>query len=361
MNGTASQDPEPLLPEVEVDCSVCGASDADEVCSSAELARQLDAARGFHHARLRWRSRAALEERASFTHDYPTRLLTCRRCGLLFRSPRPRADSVLHAYRQERYTAERLPQMIVSQRELFRPKARALARVLGAGGRVLEVGSFVGGFLRAAREIGLDACGIDPSEQLSMLCRRSGLRVACSTLETVAESESSPPFDAIAIWNTFDQFPRPREALAAALRVLRPGGLLALRVPHGTCFRRLIARDRPPLRELAWNNLLAFPYLHGYGFASLDRLAREFGLRWAWIAGDTLGTVSDASYAAWARLEERAVKASQRTRLARNVVHAPWLDVYLREGRMARFSHPAPDVPRGTQRSVPSVRSRGSL
>ena len=142
--------------------------------------------RRFHSDRLARRSRAALEERASFTHDYATSLLACRSCNLVYRSPRPAADSVLHAYEGERYAAERLPQMIESQRALFRPKARALAGVLGPGARVLEVGSFVGGFLREARESGLEAVGIDPNEQMAELSRRAGLWVVPETLEEFA-------------------------------------------------------------------------------------------------------------------------------------------------------------------------------
>jgi SAM-dependent methyltransferase len=316
-----------LGPEVEVACAVCGEVAADEVCSEGELAAQVDLARRFHLARLTRRSRAALEERASFTHDYPTRLLACRGCGLLYRSPRPAAAALLQAYAEERYPAERLPQMIASQRALFRPKARALARVLGRGARVLEVGSFVGGFLREAREAGLEPVGVDPGGQAVDLCRRLGLRVVRSSLE---ELRAPAEFDAVAIWNTFDQLPCPKRALEAALRVLRPGGRLLLRFPHGACFGRLVQGRPLPLRALAWNNLLGFPYLHGYGLGSLDSLARDFGLTRIRVAGDVLGTLADRGYASWARLEERALKAAQRARAARDPAAAPWLDVELR-------------------------------
>jgi hypothetical protein len=92
----------PLAPEVEVACDACGEGAADEIASAKQLAEQADLARRFHRARLARRSRAALEERASFTHDYATRLLACRACGLVYRSPRPAADAVLHASAGER-------------------------------------------------------------------------------------------------------------------------------------------------------------------------------------------------------------------------------------------------------------------
>lgn len=327
-------DSQPALePEVEVACAACGGEVADCICDAAGLAAQLAAARAFHRARQRRRSRAALEERATFTHHYPTELLACRTCGLVYRSPRPSTAALIHAYEDERYAAERLPQMVGSQRALFRPKAAALAREVRADGRVLEVGAFVGGFLAAAREAGLDAVGPDPSAQLSAFCRGSGLRVIRATLEEHARSERPSCYDAIAIWNAFDQLPRPRVALAAVQRLLRPGGLLALRFPHGACFRRLMARQPLPLRALAWNNLLGFPDPNGYGVAALDRLVAPFALTRIRVEGDTLGTVADRGYARWARLEERAVKARQRSRFARELERAPWLDVWLRGAR----------------------------
>jgi SAM-dependent methyltransferase len=321
-----------LEPKVEIACDACGAVATEELASSRELASQIELARRFHRDRLVRRSRATLEERASFTHDYATRLLVCRSCSLVYRSPRPTADSVLHAYRGERYAAERLPQMIASQRALFRPKARALAGVLGPGARVLEVGSFVGGFLHEARESGLEAVGIDPNEQMAELCWREGLKVEVETLESFVARRDPPSFDAIAIWNTFDQLPRPRAAFEAALRVLRPAGLVLLRFPHGACFGRLIAAMPLPVRALAWNNLLGFPYLHGYGLRPLDALSAGFGMTRVSVAGDTLGPVADGNYARWARLEERLVKAAQRRKWARDLSLAPWLDVQLRTG-----------------------------
>ncbi|HTO69125.1 MAG TPA: methyltransferase domain-containing protein [Myxococcota bacterium] len=332
-----------LEPEVEVHCDACGAAAAAPICTAADLAAQLELAGKFHKVRLRRRSRAALEERALFTHDYATELLACEKCGLLYRSPRPSPSAVLGAYAVERYARERLPQMVFSQRALFLPKARALARRLHplrrASGRdegpprVLEVGSFVGGFLWAAREVGIDAVGLDPSAQLSRLCTTLGLRVLQTTLEERAATGSRELYDAVAIWNTFDQLPRPREVLAAVRRVIWPGGLLVLRFPHGACFQRLVARRWSGRRALAWNNLLGFPYLHGYGLPSLDRLIEPFGFTRIGVRGDVLGRQADSGYARWARLEERAVKAAQRARFRADLAHAPWLDVVLRDAR----------------------------
>src|SRR5262249_36842283 len=157
------------------------------------------------------------------------------------------------------------------------------------------------------------------------------LGVEQATLEDYGRTHRDERFAALAIWNTFDQLPRPRELLAAVRGLLEPGGLVALRVPHGVCFRRLVARPPLPLPPLAWNHLPAFPYLHGHGLVSLDRLLGDFGFARIGTAGDTLGAAADQSYARWARLEERAVKTAQRARFARDLGYAPWLDVLFRD------------------------------
>ncbi len=266
--------------------------------------------------------------------------MECLECGLLYRSPRPRADDVRNAYEEERYAEERLEQLHRSQLTSFRGKARALVRRLGSGARVLEAGSFVGSFLRAAEEVGLAATGLDPSEQLAEMSLRRGLRVQRATLEEFALHSPRAHWDAICIWNTFDQLPHPAPVLRAASRLLVPGGALLLRVPHGEPYRRWALRSHErrsalTIPGLAWNNLLGFPYLNGYSVRSLDRLMSGYGFERREVAGDTLCTLADRDHAAWARTEEAAWKAAQRLRAWASPDTAPWLEL--------RFTAPGAD------------------
>lgn len=327
-----------LEPEVVPSCPVCGGRRLDPLLDERGLAEQQERLERFHRRRLARRRRGELAERASFTQGYATALVRCG-CGLLLRSPRPRREDVERAYTEERYPAERLEEMRAAQVDSFRDKVPVL-RALGAQGRMLEVGSFLGGFLELAREEGWDAVGLDPGVQMAERCRARGLRVIESTLEEHVGGGSG--YDCVAIWNTFDQLPEPKPSLEAAARVLRPGGVLALRVPHG----RYYAALSPQLEggsawsryaseaRLAWNNLLSFPYLHGYDVDTLDRLVTPFGFVPALARGDVLCRIAGSSTARWARAEERLVKAWQRQRAERERkggwIVAPWLDVYYR-------------------------------
>jgi SAM-dependent methyltransferase len=214
----------------------------------------------------------------------------------------------------------------------------------------------VGGFLHAGREAGLDVLGLDPSEQLTRLCTSEGLRVARSTLDAIEIGPDDAGFDAVAIWNTFDQLPDPVAALMAVNRLLRPGGLLVLRVPNGECFQRWIARRRPPLRALGWNNLLGFPYLHGYGVRSLECLLPPENWCREAVLGDVLGDLADASYARWARIEERALKRHLKRRVRRDPRGAPWLDVFYRRVEAGRAGEGSAISSESSSRSTGLVR-----
>jgi len=329
-------------------CAVCGATARSTILTAAAIAEQLEWLEAFHRRRLqpvgRERRRAALEDRATFTQDEPRAIVGCRACGLVFRHPRPAPDTVAREYATDRYGEARLRTLFAGQAEAYDAKIAALARWLGRQRRprVLEVGSFVGGFLTAAGAAGWDATGIDPGEEVVAFCRDRGLAVQRGTIEDVALPPAS--VDAVAVWNTFDQIPAPGPTLAAAARVVRAGGVLALRVPNGRYFVDAMHRlgtDGPLARRfrllaLAWNNLIGFPYLHGYSIGTLDRVVAAHGFERLAAVPDTLLPLADADTKRWAALEERMVKVACRAVWQRQVAGparlaaAPWLDVYYR-------------------------------
>jgi SAM-dependent methyltransferase len=329
-------------------CAVCGATARSTILPADAIAQQLAWLERFHLKRLkpvaRERRRVALEDRATFTQDEPRAIVGCRACGLVFRYPRRAPDAVEREYAEDRYGADRLRTLFAAQAAAYDEKIAALAHWLGRRRRprVLEVGSFVGGFLAAAGAAGWDASGIDPGEEVVAFCRARGLAVERGTLEDLPVPAAS--VDAVAIWNTFDQIPAPGPTLGAAARVLRAGGVLALRVPNGRYFVEAMQRlgsDGPLARRfrllaLAWNNLIGFPYLHGYSVGTLDRLVAAHGFERLAGVPDTLLPLADADTPRWAAWEERLVKAACRASWSRQIpgparfAAAPWLDVYYR-------------------------------
>lgn len=331
-------------PRVSFGCHVCRASRWSLVCSSGELSAQRRLLERFYRRRWLMQSWAMSEDRLLFTQNYLTSIVACLECGLLYRNPRPSAEAITRAYRTERYDGACLEAAFTAQRRWFRPKAAALLHYLPARAdsvRILEIGSCVGGFLAEGRALGWDMLGLDPGRTVTDFCRRQGLPIVQGTVEDAGLSPSS--FDAITIWNTFDQLPDPHALLRSVAPLLRRRGLLVIRIPNGACFEwamtlraKLSKRWRRPLdAALAWNNLLTFPYLYGYSPAGLAGLVGSFGLTLRACHPDTLPSVPAGHLKWWAGLEARVLKGCWR--IARAVSRqpadgdfhlAPWLDVY---------------------------------
>ncbi len=343
-----SEDPkvEPSVVSVRFFCHICGGSEADELCSALELREQLDYLRRFHRRRLKHPQESTPKDRAEFTQSYSTNIVACRGCGLVCRSPRPPAGSITETYSADRYGEEHLRSEFALQHEWAQSKAQALDARLredaSSAPFVVEVGSFVGGFLAAGRERGWKMMGVDPGKEVAAFCRNRKLEVFTGTL---VEAPVAPgTADAVTIWNTFDQLPNPDSTLAAARQMLREDGVLVIRVPNGSAFRLLLSwqhRCVEPVKgwvtaALAWNNLLGFPYLYGYTVPTMNRLMARHGFAPLGIRPDTLMTVANKDTAAWARWEERLVKWTslalarlEQTR-HKSAQMAPWLDLYYR-------------------------------
>jgi SAM-dependent methyltransferase len=308
-------------------CPVCGSSGDEQVAGAEEIRAEVEALWEFHTRRLRPDTPPShLVDRVAFSHHPPLRVGRCTGCGLLFRNPREREFELRDLYAGEAPDGDVLRALLETQRAAYAAQAARLTEVAGEAGRVLEVGSYVGGFLAAAGEVGWRATGLDVNPAASRFASAQGFDVVEGELASYAGPGG---FDAVAIWNCLDQLPDPRDAVRRAHSLLRPGGLLAVRVPNGDS--RLDGAGAPLARALlAHNNLLAFPYRHGFTPRSLAVLLGGAGLTIERTYGDTLVPIADEWTQGWAAWEERVVKGALRLLGGDEAERAPWLEVYAR-------------------------------
>ncbi len=327
-------------------CPVCGRTDCTELADADAVRAELEALWRFHMQRLQPRTPPEhLTDRIAFSQRPPLRIVQCCDCGLVYRNPRERAHELTGVYAGESPANDVLESLFETQRTAYREQARRLFRVLGRRGSGIEVGSYVGGFLAAAQELRLDVEGLDVNESASAFARKKGFRVTLGDLESWTERRA---VDAVAIWNCFDQLPDPRRAAIIAHSLLHEGGVLAIRVPNGgfyAALRRRLSGTTAPLATamLAHNNLLTFPYRHGFTVDALTRLLERVGFEIVATHGDTLVPIADQWTRRWGAVEERLVKSALRalTKVG-GAARAPWFEMYARKIGTAEIPARAP-------------------
>lgn len=318
-------------------CPVCRGAIFEVMLDPSAVAAERELLRAFYRVRLP-QSACDAKDVVEFTQGEPTFVVRCYGCGTLLRNPQPRPDALRERYESDTYGRRTLGQLLQCELPFFREKAAWLGPRMPESARVLEVGSFVGAFLLVARERGWRAVGIDIGQETVEFTRSLGLDVILGDLRDAALPAE---FDAVCIWNTLDQTDDPRAVLERSRKVLRPGGLLVVRLPNGRYEEATLEGDRRGgigerrLIGRALNNFLTFPYLNGFTPESFAQLAEEVGFRIEEVRGDTLVPLAgphwtDTLVAEESEIKERMRRLFDRTeRLTGRVAH-PWFDVLAR-------------------------------
>ncbi|MFL5576413.1 MAG: class I SAM-dependent methyltransferase [Gemmatimonadaceae bacterium] len=320
-------------------CPVCGSMESSVVADREEVREEVEELWAFHTRRLKGETPPAhLTDRVAFSHPPPLRVVRCAGCGLVFRNPREREFELDAMYAGAAPEPAVLESLFATQQASYAAQADRLTELFGRAGSGVEVGSFVGGFLAAAAARGWTFEGLDVSDEVNAFVRARGLRATTGALD---DFEPGHLYDAVAVWNTFEQLRDPREAATRARSLLPPGGVLALRVPNGDFYARLrpaldaggpLGSALAPVARalLAHNNLLSFPYRHGFTVRSLSRLLSDTGFTVTRTVGDALVPIADEWTVRWAAWEERALKRAIRVIARAGAEAAPWIEVYAR-------------------------------
>lgn len=134
-------------------------------------------------------------------------------------------------------------------------------------GRLLDVGAATGVFVELAQGGGWQAEGIEISSAAVASARAKGLPVSEAVIEDV---QGEALYDAVTFLDVLEHVPRPKEALRAAHRLLRPGGILLINVPNaGSLFARVMGKR--------WHAVIPPEHLSYFTQAALERLLTDTG------------------------------------------------------------------------------------
>jgi SAM-dependent methyltransferase len=247
-------------------------------------------------------------------------------------------------YSEDEYDPALIERVYPQYMAAFRAKEKPYRGLLPRGARILEIGSHYGAFLQTAEEWGWNAEGVDVGKDTSRFTLSKGFRVHVAEVGECGFAQSS--FDAVFIWNCFEQIEDPKPTLSECHRILQPGGLLTIRTPNGLFYKmcqELLSRDELAsdaveflIEAMGYNNLLGFPYLYGHGRATLERLIQPFGFGVEGMLNSELLTLPLPAEPQWVAEEERTINSEVRmlagSLLARaGTLTGPWIEVWFRK------------------------------
>ena len=212
--------------------------------------------------------------------DYYTRkpglftFVQCLQCNLVYLNPRPTIDSIATYYPStyESYISllpENLPWPTrwLVQYGLWKRCRPLLAK---SPGTILDVGCGTGHFLAAMRKYSnWELVGIDRDPQVIAFVREA-LNIEAYVGRIEESSFPDHAFDAVTMWDSLEHFHYPRRALLKIQHILKPTGVLLLRVPSlDSLDARLFGRF--------WSGLDAPRHLTVFSQETLCRLLKETG------------------------------------------------------------------------------------
>lgn len=322
-------------------CPSCG-NDPLEILVGADcVAEEMELRRKFFAARIDgYVEEAQQKDRVDVAQNEPADIRLCRACGILVRGC---GDN--ERFAGDTYAPHVMEQMLRTYIDEMRAREAAYRPLLPEGADVLEIGSYVGGFLHVATEWGWKPAGLDVGTDTSHFSRAKGYPTRRESLHDARFDAES--FDGVFIWNTFEQIDDPRALLAEVRRVLRPRGALVLRTPNALFYAiceafldlhrpRAVDEHDATVIALGHANLLGFPHLYGFSAESLDRLVEPHGFSQAAHVSSRHIPPTRHRLTAAARMEEERASESV-TRLetafgamAGGAIAGPWFEVTYR-------------------------------
>jgi ubiquinone/menaquinone biosynthesis C-methylase UbiE len=108
--------------------------------------------------------------------------------------------------------------------------------------KLLDIGCSIGSTIRAGQLRGWESLGADVSQSAVDFCRRRSLEAYLMTDGALPFSDAS--FDIVTAWHVIEHVADVNAAVVEWTRVLRPGGILALETPNGSCWKaRLLGKN----------------------------------------------------------------------------------------------------------------------
>jgi ubiquinone/menaquinone biosynthesis C-methylase UbiE len=141
-------------------------------------------------------------------------------------------------------------------------------------GRLLDIGCSNGSFVHAAQNYGWDACGIELEAESCKIAAKHGVNVYHN--ELIKQAFPDEYFTAITMWSILEHLWNPKEILGEVMRILKPGGILAVCVPNIQSIGWKLLKEE-------WNCIEPQVHLNLFNPKNLEKFMQQFGLKTKYI------------------------------------------------------------------------------
>lgn len=233
-------------------CNLCGADDYHVVYAPKyELAKPEEILNTF---------------RSSGDEKLLDQLVCCNQCGLQYLNPRLRSDVVIEGYSSG--SDEAFISQVAGRERTFAKSLKLIERYKPSRGRLLDIGTAGGSFLKVARDAGWTVEGCEPNRWMCEWANKYyGLNVVPGTVFNMNLSQGS--FDVVSLWDVLEHTPDPKATLKECHRILKPGGILVVNYPD---IHSLVARLMGP----RWVFLLSV-HLYYFTQKTLSKMLNDLG------------------------------------------------------------------------------------
>ncbi|MFY9461876.1 MAG: methyltransferase domain-containing protein [Candidatus Sungiibacteriota bacterium] len=225
------------------------------------------------------------QEVLGFSKEDRARAVICRRCGLIFISPRMTKEWYDRFYQEEYRSLGGDEESLDARFERQKRHGAALAEELKpyflVHGLLVDVGSSTGGTLAGIKEVldGVKVFGIEPSEKEVLYANKRGIPSRAALIEDVEKKGIDVPLaDQILCTQSLNHFLSPKFFLTWAWKHLKPSGRLILEIKN---FRQQARRSSRVENSIQIDHVFMFTpetvreYVKAAGFRILAFLDDE--------------------------------------------------------------------------------------
>jgi 2-polyprenyl-3-methyl-5-hydroxy-6-metoxy-1,4-benzoquinol methylase len=194
-------------------------------------------------------------------------VLWCRDCGLGRLKPFPTAEELTRLY--SRHPVYGLGFRNESHGG-FPTRIKRLSELFPQRGRLLDVGSGLGYFLKIAQDDGWDVDGIEPRSAAVKYCYNNfGIKVHKGFLEDFEKKPGT--YQVITLWDVLEHVYDPLQFLERSIELLAPGGILVVAIPNASGWPARIFKGR-------WRYVMPV-HLYYFKMPYIDHFLSSYNMR----------------------------------------------------------------------------------